>query len=152
MKFKTTNSPKWLTKYVPSLNKAFDKYFENLLGDSWVSVNFVTKEKIQDLNAKFNKLAKSTDVLSFPFTFVDTAEPFIGADTELGEVYISEDIVKKNAKEYKVDEKEETIRVFIHGALHILGYVHEGDMLSPQPEDKEMFEMQEFLIKEILSK
>ena len=150
MKFKPTNCPAWLKRDIPQLGELFDKYFDNLLGESWISVNFVKKSKVQELNAKYNKLDMSTDVLSFPFVFVDSGEKV--DNEELGEIYISEDVVKENAKEYKVKYEEELLRVLIHGALHILGYDHKGNLNVPEPEDKEMFDMQEFLLQEILKK
>ena len=150
MKFKVTNGPKWLKSYTPKLRKLFDKYFENLLGNSWVSVNFVSKEQIRELSSRFRKLHTGTDVLSFPFVFVDAGEPV--DEEELGEIYISEEITKENAKEYKVSYREELVRVFIHGTLHVLGYDHVGTLNNPDIDDKEMFEMQEFLVKEVFRK
>ena len=39
-----------------------------------------------------------------------------------GDLYISIDRTKENAKKYKVDENTELIRVIIHGLLHLIGY------------------------------
>jgi rRNA maturation RNase YbeY len=39
-----------------------------------------------------------------------------------GEVYISLETVKMNAKNYKVSYISEIIRVIVHGTLHLCGY------------------------------
>lgn len=149
MKFEVTHGPKWLEKYIPVLGQLFDSYFEKLLGKSWISVNFVSRDEIRELNEKYKKLAHATDVLSFPYVFVDSAENM--SDEELGEVYVSEEVVAENAKRYKVTLEEEVIRVMVHGSLHVLGYDHRGTLDNHDDEDKEMFEMQEHLVKEVLA-
>lgn len=148
MHFELSNSPKWLDSYVPRLNSLFDKYFENLLGKGWISVNFVDKAKIEELNHNYKKHAHATDVLSFPYVFIDSSDGV--SDEEFGEVYVCEEVVKENAKDYGVTMEEEVIRVLIHGSLHVLGYQHRGTLNEGDPADKEMFDMQEFLVKEAI--
>jgi probable rRNA maturation factor len=80
-----------------------------------ISLAFVNKEEIKKLNKKFRKKNKATDVLSFNLNEPDC----------LGEIVICLDIVKENAKKYGVSAKQETIKVFVHGILHLLGYDHE---------------------------
>ena len=45
---------------------------------------------------------------------------------DFGEILISPQVVKENAKKYGENSKEEMARALIHGILHILGYDHEG--------------------------
>ena len=52
----------------------------------------------------------------------------------LGDIAVSLDIAKAQAKEHGLDFKEEIILLLIHGILHLLGYDHE---ISEQ-EDKKM--------------
>ena len=54
-----------------------------------------------------------TDIISFDYT-----------DDELvsGDIFISIDRVRANAKKFKVDFNNELNRVMIHGILHFLGY------------------------------
>jgi len=54
----------------------------------------------------------------------------------LGEIIICPDVVKENAKKYGVTAKSETIKVFVHGILHLCGYDHERS-------EKEAEEMEE---------
>ena len=69
-----------------------------------ISVALIGQSEIKEINKKYRRNNKPTDVLSF----------FYG---ELGEIIICLDMVKK--------EKEGLSRVFIHGLLHVLGYDHE---------------------------
>jgi probable rRNA maturation factor len=80
-----------------------------------ISLAFVGKKEIEKLNKAFRKKNKPTDVLSFELNEKDC----------LGEIIICPDIVKENAKKYGVSAQQETMNVFIHGILHLLGYDHE---------------------------
>ena len=83
-----------------------------------LSLAFVGKAEIKKLNKKFRGKDKPTDVLSFELK--DSAEKCY-----LGEIIICPDVVKENAKKYKVTVKSEMIKVFVHGILHLCGYDHE---------------------------
>ncbi|MCX6720771.1 MAG: rRNA maturation RNase YbeY [Candidatus Staskawiczbacteria bacterium] len=72
-----------------------------------VSLAFVDKAEIKELNKKFRKKNKPTDVLSFN----------INEKSYLGEVIICPEVVK--------EKKEDIVKVFVHGILHLCGYDHE---------------------------
>ena len=55
-----------------------------------------------------------TDVITF-----DNAEGF---KMIMGDVFISVDRIKENAKQFKFNMETELCRVMIHGTLHLLGY------------------------------
>ena len=80
-----------------------------------VSLAFVDKEEIRKVNKKFRKKNRATDVLSF----------LLNEKQCLGEIIICPEIIKENAKKYKIPIKEEMMKVFIHGILHLCGYDHE---------------------------
>jgi len=73
--------------------------------------------KIKKLNATFRNKNHVTDVLSFNFNDKDL----------LGEIYISLQRAKQQAKIYKVSYYNEIKRLFVHGLFHLLGYDHETE-------------------------
>ncbi len=90
-----------------------------------LSLAFVGKAEIKKLNKKFRGKDKPTDVLSFELK--DSAEKGY-----LGEIIICPDVVKENAKKYKVTVKSEMIKVFVHGILHLCGYDHPDYVEDPR--------------------
>ncbi|MCL2182917.1 MAG: rRNA maturation RNase YbeY [Chitinispirillia bacterium] len=69
---------------------------------------------IRRLNRRYRGKDKPTDVLSFPF----------GDDDLLGEVYISLQRAKVQARRFGLTYEEELKRLLIHGLLHLMGYDH----------------------------
>jgi probable rRNA maturation factor len=80
------------------------------------NVNIILCDDIKqrELNRTYRKLDHTTDVLSFVWN-----EPHL-----LGEIYISEGQVKKQAPLYGNSYYRELKRVLIHGLLHLCGYDH----------------------------
>jgi len=86
-----------------------------------VAVEFVSAERIAELNAAHRDKSGPTDVLSFP---IDGADPSPGP-RELGDIVI--------CPEHTTDLRE----AIVHGALHLTGMDHEtdeGEMLAVQRE------------------
>ena len=76
---------------------------------------FCSDEYLLGLNNDFLNHDYYTDVITF-----DLGSP---EDNEItGEIYISIDRVKENAKSLENGFKEELLRVILHGALHMCGY------------------------------
>lgn len=85
-----------------------------------LSVALVGDKEMRPLNAKYRKKNKTTDVLSFP------ADPSMPAKAVLlGDVIISVEQARRQAKERNHSLKEEMVILLIHGILHLLGYDHE---------------------------
>jgi probable rRNA maturation factor len=91
-----------------------------------LSLAFINKSEIKKLNKKFRKKNKATDVLSFE----------LSEKGYLGEIVICPEVVKENAKKYGVSAKEEMLKVFVHGILHLLGYDHEKSETKALEMDK----------------
>ncbi len=86
-----------------------------------VAIEFVSAERIAELNAAYRGKQGPTDVLSFP---LDGAEPSPGP-RELGDIVI--------CPQRTADLRE----AIVHGALHLTGMDHEtddGEMLAVQRE------------------
>ena len=79
---------------------------------SELSVAFIGEKRMKELNKKYRRKNRETDVLSFP-------------GEKEGEVIICPSVVKKNAKNFGSSFKSELVRILIHGILHLLGYDHE---------------------------
>ena len=89
---------------------------------SHVSILFVSDSKIHKLNRDYRKKDKPTDVLSFP-QVKNFKEKIISPS--LGDLVISLDTTKRQAKEFGVTFKQELARLLVHGSLHLAGYDHE---------------------------
>ncbi|WP_353894356.1 rRNA maturation RNase YbeY [Proteinivorax hydrogeniformans] len=92
-----------------------------------VNIIFVDNPFIKHLNEKFRGKDKPTDVLSFPLE--------TGLDDEfLGEIYISLDKAREQAKKYGHSLDREVVFLAIHGLLHLAGYEHDE---APNPKMRE---------------
>jgi probable rRNA maturation factor len=75
---------------------------------------FCSDKFLLNINKSFLNHDYYTDIISFDLS--ETKGKLIG------EVYISVDRVKDNAKTHKASNTEELLRVIFHGALHFCGY------------------------------
>jgi rRNA maturation RNase YbeY len=83
-----------------------------------VSVVVTNDPAIQTLNRRYRNKDVPTDVLAFPFgDGLQAREPF-------GDVVISLDTAKRQAREYGGTLSQELTRLLIHGTLHLCGYDH----------------------------
>jgi len=87
-------------------------------GQSEISILFVDDDEIQVLNRDYRGKDKPTDVLSFP------QDEEIGSI--LGDVVISLETAKRQAKEKGHPFIREVFILLTHGILHLIGYDHEG--------------------------
>ena len=118
------NPNRFIEKKIALLNKKNKLLKKNTLICSLLLSG--TKE-IKNLNKKFRKKNKSTDVLSFPFYEKNQLNNKIRKDKEvyLGDIIINLSQVKK--KNNKAKFKEELNKLWIHGLLHLLGYDHKSN-------------------------
>ncbi|MCF8428508.1 MAG: rRNA maturation RNase YbeY [Bacteroidia bacterium] len=92
----------------------FDSIEEEKENINYISFNFCSDEYILDLNNIALKHNYYTDIITFE---LNNKEESIE-----GDIYISIDRVKENAKSLKVSFINELHRVIIHGVLHLCGY------------------------------
>ena len=102
-----------------------------------VDVLVTGDEEIRRLNREARQVDKSTDVLSFPaFDLTpgelpgpEDADPATGL-VPLGDMMISLEHVRAQAKEYGHSNRRELGYLVVHSVLHLLGYDHvdEGEM------------------------
>jgi probable rRNA maturation factor len=79
-----------------------------------LSIIFCSDSYLLKINKKYLKRHYYTDTLSF--TLSRPLEPI------LGEIYISYDRIRENAKTFGSSIKKELHRVIFHSALHLCGY------------------------------
>ena len=105
-----------------------------------VSVAFVSRATIAGLNRRHLRRHGATDVIAFGFAPAGAGGPVIG------DIYISLDVARAQARRFGVGLREELMRLVVHGTLHVLGHDH--------PEGKErsasrMWRRQEQLLSRI---
>jgi rRNA maturation RNase YbeY len=101
-----------------------------------VNYIFSSDENLLSLNRKYLKHNFYTDVISFTLSGKD--EPVFG------EVYLSTDRIKNNAKNYNESYQKELLRVLIHGALHLCGFDDNTQARKKLMRQKEDFYLKSF--------
>lgn len=79
-----------------------------------LSFVFCTDEYLLSINKQYLNHHFYTDIITFDLS---TSKKVIS-----GELYISIDRIKENAKEFKTTTTNELQRVMFHGVLHLCGY------------------------------
>ena len=88
------------------------------MADIDLSIAFVDKEKMLEVNKEFRSVNSPTDVLAFN----------LSDDAGLsGEIVISPLIAKENSADAGTSFAEEIELLLVHGILHVLGYDHSAD-------------------------
>ena len=103
----------------------------NVKDERLLNVVICDNDMIKTYNKTYRNIEKETDVLSFPSD----------EDGELGDILISLDKAKAQAKEYGHTLKRELAFLLCHGILHCLGYDH-----MTKEEEKVMFSLQEKIL------
>jgi len=102
--------------------------------DVEISLSFVSLDEIHELNRDYRGVDRPTDVLSFPmFESIGELEDACGELEEegqtvpLGDVVICMDKIIEQAEEFGHTRERETVYLFTHSVLHLLGYDHETE-------------------------
>lgn len=88
--------------------ESFDK-------DLYMNIVFLDDDGLLAINREYLNHDYYTDIITFP---IEETDELLEAD-----IYISLDRVEDNAKEYAVSYEDELLRVVLHGALHLCGYM-----------------------------
>ncbi|MDP2921902.1 MAG: rRNA maturation RNase YbeY [Candidatus Omnitrophota bacterium] len=100
--------------------------------DAELSLVFVNDMYIRNLNWKYRRIDSATDVLAFPMRDSRGLSGSI-----LGDVVISVETARREAKKRKKDFQEELDLYLAHGILHLLGYDDEKPRARKKMREKE---------------
>jgi len=100
-----------------------------------ISFIFCSDEYLLTLNNQYLNASYLTDVITFDYCEDD----FIS-----GDIFISVDRVKENAKLYQQTTSKEMHRVILHGVLHLCGYKDKTEKEIQQMREKEEYYLQQF--------
>lgn len=117
---------------------------EDITSEAEMSVSFVDNKEIQIINRNYRQKDEPTDVISFAMQDEGEGEmKIIGAEMPvlLGDIIISIDRAKEQAKEYNHSLERELSFLALHGFLHLLGYDHQNE-----EEEQKMFKRQEDIL------
>lgn len=113
-----------LKKFIESIFKKEKKQLGSL------NYIFCTDKRLREINRQFLKHDYYTDIISFELSETEYCQ---------GEIYISIDRVKENAKGLKISFKSELLRVIFHGALHLCGFKDKSKLEMKKIREREDF-------------
>lgn len=122
---------------------------ERILGSGTFSLSFVTDGTMRSENAAYRGIDSVTDILTFALTDGEDFPPIPmeGEEKEWGDILICTSRMKENAADFASSEREELLRLIIHGILHLSGEDHGTNDFQKEP----MLIRQEALLKELES-
>ena len=131
--------------YIQIMKKTF-KHIKKK-GNFIVEVNLIDNKTIHNINKEYRHIDRPTDVISFAFD--DNVEGELKINYNkiphmLGEIFISVDRAKEQAKEYQHSFKREMKFLFVHGLLHLCGYDH-----MKKEDEMVMFKLQDEIIGKV---
>ena len=119
----------------------FEKIVNMVVGAKYknaeVSIVLVDDVEIHEINRTYRNVDRPTNVLSFE----------LGDDVLLGDIYISYDTVRKEAREQGITFHDHVAHMIVHGMFHLLGYDHLNDQEAMLMEMKEIKVLKKMGIK-----
>lgn len=138
--FNLNNYQNQIEPYINDLLEINKIVFEQLkLKDLIVfECSVIDLDQIQEINLKYRKIKKPTDVISFAFWDGQIKTPL------LGEMFICYEKIQEQAKIYNHSFKRELCFLYVHGLLHLLGYDH-----LTKEQEQIMFSLQEEILNSL---
>ena len=135
-----TELPRWSGALIAYALKALAE----IGTDNWdLSVFLCGDETIKALNARYRNSPEPTDVLSFELG-VEETDPDGSMRWLPGDIVISLDTLRENARYFQISEDEELRRLLIHGILHLKGMDHKSNGA-----DEPMLMLQESILEKL---
>ena len=127
IKVNVISEEKSWSKKLKKKQELFDKVCKNFpkrlrfhKKKAYLTLLLSNNTKIKDLNRRFRNKNNHTDILSFPFEKIKRNFKEI----YLGDIIISFNYINKPKNLDSFEFKKKTVKIFIHGFLHLLGYDH----------------------------
>ncbi|HEV2907824.1 MAG TPA: rRNA maturation RNase YbeY [Candidatus Eremiobacteraceae bacterium] len=109
-------APKRTAAFERAILRTLARAAPHVRGD--VTLVLARDATVQKLNRRYRGRDATTDVLSFDLgAGTAPGEPF-------GDIVISIDAARRQAREYEATVGEEITRLIVHGALHLCGHDH----------------------------
>ena len=115
------NFPNFKKHISKTVNETFKATNINFTQNIMVTFFLTSNKKIKELNLKYRKRNKSTNVLSFPMKSIYMNNYL------LGDIAMSSQTLLQEALEQETAKYDYLCKMTIHGLLHLLGYDHETD-------------------------
>ena len=116
-----TNPSVFIQKKIKNLNRRIKTYKRKTI---YSTLLLSGDREIKELNKKFRKKNKSTDILSFPFYNKKNLKVKLKKNKEiyLGDIIINLNKIKNrhNKKKFKIEFN----KLWIHGLVHLFGHDH----------------------------
>ena len=135
-------------EYEKIIKKVIEQCFkEEKIEESklYISITLTTPQNIHKINKQYRNVDNETDVLSFPIFEKKELEEKIKTkrfehEDILGDIVISIDRVKEQAKEYGHSFEREFAYMLVHGFYHLMGYDHikEDDKAIMRPKEEKV--------------
>jgi len=87
-----------------------------------VCIRFASDEVVRELNHRFRRRNRVTDVLSFPMQ-----TPPVDPCAPLGDVALAAPFTLREARRLRLPAPAHALHLIVHAVLHLLGHVHETD-------------------------
>ena len=119
------------------LCKFFPKKFQFVNKKIYLTLLLSNNSNIKKLNKKFRNKNKHTDILSFPFH--QNSKKL--KEIYLGDIIISYNYINKSNSPNTSNFKENVVKIFIHGFLHLLDFDHikKKDYIKMLNEEQKIF-------------
>ncbi len=130
--FKLDNATKysdWITRIIKMEKSSIGQLDYVFCNDSY----------LLNINQQYLKHDTFTDIITFDYS---------QGRQVAGDIFISIDRVRENAKEFVVDFNEELRRVMAHGILHLLGYKDKSVSESIEMRERENEAMRLFHVEQ----
>ena len=106
-----------------------------------LSIAFVSNPTIARLNHAHLGRRGTTDVIAFGFESLGPTAPLVG------DIYIATEVARRAAGDRRISQREELVRLVVHGALHVMGHDHPDDESRVE---SPMWKLQERVVARVL--